>query len=251
MASEDIGLADPRGLRLALDAAEVYERLGSPEGELALAQAVVYLSVAPKSNATYTAWGAVRAFVREDGTRPVPLHLRNAPTKLMKQLGYGSGYRYAHDEPEGFAAGETYWPDGMAPQRFYEPVDRGLEQRIAERLAAVCGRSTEAIRRRVTPASGYPPPWRENCTPTIAPSLRVPPGPPPGEQAGSMDIFLQQIINGLVLGSVYALVALGYTMVYGIINLINFAHGEVLMVGALTSWTVVTVAGRCWRCRVG
>jgi len=135
MASEDIGLADPRGLRLALDAAEVYERLGSPEGELALAQAVVYLSVAPKSNATYTAWGAVRAFVREDGTRPVPLHLRNAPTKLMKQLGYGRGYRYAHDESEGFAAGETYWPDGVAPQTFYQPVDRGVEQRIAERLA--------------------------------------------------------------------------------------------------------------------
>ena len=135
MASEDIGLADPRGLRLALDAAEVYERLGSPEGELALAQAVVYLSVAPKSNASYTAWGAVRAFVREDGTRPVPLHLRNAPTKLMKQLGYGRGYRYAHDESEGFAAGETYWPDGVAPQTFYQPVDRGVEQRIAERLA--------------------------------------------------------------------------------------------------------------------
>jgi putative ATPase len=135
MASEDIGLADPRGLRVALDAAEVYERLGSPEGELALAQAVVYLSVAPKSNATYTAWGAVRAFVQEDGTRPVPLHLRNAPTKLMKQLGYGSGYRYAHDEPEAFAAGENYWPEGMQPQRFYEPVQRGLEQRIAERLA--------------------------------------------------------------------------------------------------------------------
>jgi putative ATPase len=135
MASEDIGLADPRGLRLALDAAEVYERLGSPEGELALAQAVVYLSVAPKSNATYTAWGAVRDFVRQDGTRPVPLHLRNAPTKLMKQLGYGHGYRYAHNEPEGFAAGENYWPDGVAAQHFYEPVARGLEQRIAERLA--------------------------------------------------------------------------------------------------------------------
>jgi putative ATPase len=135
MASEDIGLADPRGLRMALDAAEVYERLGSPEGELALAQAVVYLSVAPKSNATYTAWGAVREFVREDGTRPVPLHLRNAPTRLMKQLGYGHGYRYAHDEPQAFAAGETYWPDGVAPQRFYEPVGRGMEQRIAERLA--------------------------------------------------------------------------------------------------------------------
>ncbi|HSB98658.1 MAG TPA: replication-associated recombination protein A [Burkholderiaceae bacterium] len=135
MASEDIGLADPRGLRIALDAAETYERLGSPEGELTLAMAVVYLAVAPKSNAAYAAWGAVRAFVREDGTRPVPLHLRNAPTKLMKQLGYGSGYRYAHDEPQGFAAGENYWPEGMAPQRFYEPVERGLEQRIAERLA--------------------------------------------------------------------------------------------------------------------
>jgi putative ATPase len=102
---------------------------------LALAQAVLYLSVAPKSNAAYTAWGAVREFVRQDGTRPVPLHLRNAPTRLMKQLGYGHGYRYAHDEPEGFAAGETYWPEGVQAQRFYQPVDRGLEQRIAERLA--------------------------------------------------------------------------------------------------------------------
>jgi len=135
MASEDIGLADPRGLRLALDAAEVYERLGSPEGELALAQAVIYLSVAPKSNAAYTAWGAVRDFVRSDGTRPVPLHLRNAPTRLMKGLGYGQGYRYAHDEPGGVAAQENYWPDGVAPQRFYEPVARGLEQRIGDRLA--------------------------------------------------------------------------------------------------------------------
>ena len=147
MASEDIGLADPRGLRLALDAAEVYERLGSPEGELALAQAVVYLSVAPKSNATYNAWGAVRDFVREDGTRPVPLHLRNAPTRLMKQLGYGKGYRYAHDEPEGFAAGETYWPDGVSPQRFYEPVQRGLEQRIAERLNQLRGLNGEMAKR--------------------------------------------------------------------------------------------------------
>jgi len=145
MASEDIGLADPRGLRMALDAAESYERLGSPEGELALAQAVVYLAVAPKSNAAYTAWGAVRAFVREDGTRPVPLHLRNAPTRLMKQLGYGKGYRYAHDEPEGFAAGETYWPDGVAPQSFYRPVDRGMEQRIAERLAQL-----RALERKVS-----------------------------------------------------------------------------------------------------
>jgi putative ATPase len=153
MASEDIGLADPRGLRLALDAAEVYERLGSPEGELALAQAVLYLSVAPKSNAAYTAWGAVRDFVRADGTRAVPLHLRNAPTKLMKQLGYGRAYRYAHDEPDGFAAGENYWPDGVAPQRFYEPAPRGLEQRIADRLAQLRKLNDEAATR----ASGGPP----------------------------------------------------------------------------------------------
>jgi putative ATPase len=134
MASEDIGLADPRALRLALDAAETYERLGSPEGELALAQAVVFLAMAPKSNAVYSAYNTVRAFIAKDGTRAVPLHLRNAPTKLMKDLDYGRGYRYAHDEPGGFAAGENYWPDGLSPQRFYEPVDRGLELRIGERL---------------------------------------------------------------------------------------------------------------------
>ena len=135
MASEDIGLADPRALRLALDAAETYERLGSPEGELALAQAVVYLAVAPKSNAVYKAWNAVRAFIKQDGTRPVPLRLRNAPTALMKGLYYGKGYRYAHDEAGGFAAGESYWPDGMTPTQFYTPVDRGLEIRIGEKLA--------------------------------------------------------------------------------------------------------------------
>ncbi len=135
MASEDIGLADPRGLQLALHAAEVYQRLGSPEGELALAQAVVYLAVAPKSNAVYLAWQAVRAFVREDGTRPVPLHLRNAPTRLMQQLDHGAGYRYPHDEPGGFAAGASYLPEGLPPQRFYAPVARGLELRIGERLA--------------------------------------------------------------------------------------------------------------------
>ena len=118
MASEDIGLADPRALRLALDAAEVYERLGSPEGELALAQCALYLAVAPKSNAAYVAYKRARAFVREDGTRPVPMHLRNAPTQLMKQLGHGAGYRYAHDEPDAFAAGERYLPDGMAPPGF-------------------------------------------------------------------------------------------------------------------------------------
>ncbi|WP_374428663.1 replication-associated recombination protein A [Ideonella dechloratans] len=135
MASEDIGNADPRALRIALDAAETFERLGSPEGELTLAQAVVYLAVAPKSNAVYTAWKAVRAFVAQDGTRPIPIHLRNAPTKLMKNLGYGRAYRYAHDEPGAFAAGESYWPDGLSPPSFYQPVPRGLELRIGEKLA--------------------------------------------------------------------------------------------------------------------
>jgi len=135
MASEDIGLADPRALRLALDAAEVYERLGSPEGELALAEAVVYLAVAAKSNAVYTAWNAARAHVRQDGSRPVPERLRNAPTRLMKSLGHGEGYRYAHDEAGAFAAGERYLPDGMADVIFYEPTERGLEGRIAEKLA--------------------------------------------------------------------------------------------------------------------
>jgi putative ATPase len=135
MASEDIGLADPRALRLTLDAAEVYERLGSPEGELALAQAAVYLAVAPKSNALYSAWNAVRELVRSDGTRQVPMHLRNAPTRLMKELGHGHAYRYAHDEVGGFAAGERYLPEGLPRTRFYEPVARGLELRIGERLA--------------------------------------------------------------------------------------------------------------------
>jgi putative ATPase len=135
MATEDIGLADPRALRLALDAAEVYERLGSPEGELALAECVVYLAVAPKSNAVYKAFNEVKAFVKTDGSRPVPLHLRNAPTALMKQLDYGRDYRYAHDEAGGFAAGERYLPEGLEDRRWYEPVDRGLEIRIGERLA--------------------------------------------------------------------------------------------------------------------
>ncbi len=136
MASEDIGNADPRALRLTLDAAETYERLGTPEGELALAQAVVYLAVAPKSNAVYAAWNAVRAFVKQDQTRPVPAHLRNAPTQLMQALGHGRGYRYAHDEAGGFAAGEHYWPDGLdEPPQFYRPVPRGLELRIGEKLA--------------------------------------------------------------------------------------------------------------------
>ncbi|WNO06447.1 replication-associated recombination protein A [Rhodoferax mekongensis] len=134
MAAEDIGLADPRALRLALDAADVYERLGSPEGELALAECVVYLAVAPKSNAVYKAFNEAKAFVKKDGTRPVPMHLRNAPTKLMKELDYGKGYRYAHDEEGGFAAGERYLPDGMPDTDFYRPVERGLEIRIAEKL---------------------------------------------------------------------------------------------------------------------
>ena len=143
MASEDIGLADPRALRLALDAAEVYERLGTPEGELALAQCVVYLAMAPKSNAVYTAYNAVRALVKKDSTRPVPMHLRNAPTKLMKELDYGKGYRYAHDEEGGFAAGEQYLPDGLQGQVFYEPVDRGLEIRIGEKLRELRRRNAE------------------------------------------------------------------------------------------------------------
>ena len=134
MAAEDIGLADPRALRLALDAADVYERLGSPEGELALAECVVYLAVAAKSNAVYKAFNEAKAFVKQDGTRPVPMHLRNAPTQLMKELDYGKGYRYAHDEAGGFAAGERYLPDGMAAPGFYRPVERGLEIRIADKL---------------------------------------------------------------------------------------------------------------------
>lgn len=125
MAWEDIGLADPRAMQIAHDAAQTYERLGSPEGELALAQAVIYLAVAPKSNAGYMAYNKARAFVKQDGTRPVPLHLRNAPTQLMKQLDYGKDYRYAHDEEGGFAAGENYLPDGMDPPGFYAPVRAG------------------------------------------------------------------------------------------------------------------------------
>ena len=134
MASEDIGLADPRALTIALNAADVYERLGSPEGELALAQCVVYLAVAPKSNALYKAFNEAKALIKKDGTRPVPMHLRNAPTKLMKNLDYGKNYRYAHDEEDGFAAGENYFPEGLATSNFYRPVARGLEIKIAEKL---------------------------------------------------------------------------------------------------------------------
>ena len=134
MAIEDIGLADPRGLRLALDACETYERLGSPEGELALAEAVLYLSAAPKSNAVYEAYNAARAFVSGDQTRPVPMHLRNAPTRLMKDLGHGKGYRYAHDEEGAYAAGENYLPEGMQAVQWYRPTGRGLEAQIREKL---------------------------------------------------------------------------------------------------------------------
>ncbi len=135
MAAEDIGLADPRALRITLDAAETYERLGSPEGELALAEAAVYLAVAAKSNAVYNAYNQVRALVAKDKSRPVPEHLRNAPTKLMKQLGYGKLYRYAHDEPDAYAAGETYLPDGLGEPGWYQPTPRGLEGKIGEKLA--------------------------------------------------------------------------------------------------------------------
>jgi putative ATPase len=134
MASEDIGLADPRALRVALDACETYERLGSPEGELALAEAVLYMAIAPKSNAAYKAFGAAREFVRNDATRPVPERLRNAPTRLMKDLGYGRDYRYAHDEPDAYAAGENYFPDDMQKPEFYVPTTQGLEARVREHL---------------------------------------------------------------------------------------------------------------------
>ena len=135
MAWEDIGLADPRAMQIANDAAQTYERLGSPEGELALGQAVIYLAVAAKSNAGYNAYNAARAFVKQDKSREVPVHLRNAPTKLMKELGYGHEYRYAHDEPNAYAAGETYLPEGIEEPGWYQPVPRGLEVKIADKLA--------------------------------------------------------------------------------------------------------------------
>ena len=150
MAVEDIGLADPRALRLALDACETFERLGSPEGELALAQAALYLACAPKSNAAYVAYNAAREFVAKDLTRPVPLHLRNAPTRLMKELGFGIAYRYAHDEPEAYAAGEDYFPDGMPRVSFYEPTPRGLEGKIGEKLAHLRALDAAAKTRRKT-----------------------------------------------------------------------------------------------------
>ncbi|MEN3031375.1 replication-associated recombination protein A [Chromobacterium amazonense] len=135
MAWEDIGLADPRAMQIANDAAATYERLGSPEGELALGQAVIYLAVAAKSNAGYKAYNEARAFVKQDKSRPVPVHLRNAPTRLMKELGYGHAYRYAHDEPHAYAAGETYLPEGLEDIEWYRPVPRGLESKIQDKLA--------------------------------------------------------------------------------------------------------------------
>jgi putative ATPase len=159
MAIEDIGLADPRAWRLTLDAAETFERLGSPEGELALANAVVYLACAPKSNAAYRAYNEVRALVAQDETRPVPMHLRNAPTKMMKSLGYGADYRYAHDEADGYAAGEQYLPEGLDGRQFYQPTSRGMEAGIGEKLARL--RELDAQARTNTKvntkATGTPP----------------------------------------------------------------------------------------------
>lgn len=148
MAVEDIGLADARALRMALDACETYERLGSPEGELALAEATLYLAVAAKSNAAYVAYNRARELVRNDQSRPVPEHLRNAPTKLMKDLGYGREYRYAHDETGAYAAGENYFPDDLPPPRLYEPTQRGLEARISERLEALSELDRQAASKR-------------------------------------------------------------------------------------------------------
>jgi putative ATPase len=148
MAVEDIGLAAPRALRIALDACETYERLGSPEGELALGEAALYLAVAPKSNAAYLACGAAQELVRSDPSRPVPEHLRNTPTRLMKELGYGREYRYAHDEPDAYAAGENYFPEGMKRPEFYRPTDRGLEARIREHLARLRELDAQAGKKR-------------------------------------------------------------------------------------------------------
>lgn len=148
MAWEDIGLADPRAMQLCNDAAQTYERLGSPEGELALAQAVIYLACAPKSNAGYVAYNDARAFIARDGSRDVPLHLRNAPTTLMKQLDYGRNYRYAHSEAGGYAAGEQYFPDDMPSVDFYQPTDRGLEAKISEKLAHLRELDSVAMRNK-------------------------------------------------------------------------------------------------------
>ena len=147
MAVEDVGLADPRALRVALDACETYERLGSPEGELALAEAAIYLACTAKSNAVYEAYNRARSFVAADGSRPVPAHLRNAPTKLMKDLGHGRDYRYAHDEPDAYAAGENYFPEGMPEAKWYQPTDRGLEDQIREKMKEL-RRRDEAVKKK-------------------------------------------------------------------------------------------------------
>ncbi|NNM58301.1 MAG: replication-associated recombination protein A [Legionellales bacterium] len=148
MAWEDIGLADPRAMQIAHDAADTYDRLGSPEGELALGQAVIYMAIAAKSNAGYNAYNQARAFIKQDKSRAVPVHLRNAPTKLMKELGHGHTYRYAHDEPHAYAAGETYLPEGMKSPSWYQPVPRGLEIKIAEKLAFLRKLDEEAGKKR-------------------------------------------------------------------------------------------------------
>jgi putative ATPase len=147
-AVEDVGLADPRALRVALDACETYERLGTPEGELALAQAAIYLACAAKSNAVYDAYNRARDFVAQDQSRPVPIHLRNAPTKLMKDLGHGRDYRYAHDEPDAYAAGESYFPEGMETPGWYVPTERGLEAAIREKLAELRRRDAVAAKKK-------------------------------------------------------------------------------------------------------
>jgi putative ATPase len=148
MAWEDIGLADPRAIQLCLDACQTFERLGSPEGELALSTAVVYLALAAKSNATYVAYNAARSFVSKDRSQEVPLHLRNAPTHLMKNLGYGHAYRYPHDEAHGYSAGESYLPDGMAKPEWYLPTDRGLEIQIKEKMAFLRSLDEGAIKKK-------------------------------------------------------------------------------------------------------
>ncbi|CAH1748028.1 recombination factor [Thauera humireducens] len=163
MAVEDIGLADPRALEISLNACATYERLGSPEGELALAQATIFLACAAKSNAAYKAYNAARDFVKRDGSRPVPLHLRNAPTRLMKELGYGKTYRYAHDEPEAYAAGEDYLPEGMPRPGWYQPTPRGMEARIGDKLAhlraldAAAQQESTRLGKPATPATGANP----------------------------------------------------------------------------------------------
>jgi putative ATPase len=146
MAWEDIGLADPRAMQMCNEAAQTYERLGSPEGELALAQAVIYLSIAAKSNAGYNAYNAARAFIKQDASRPVPEHLRNAPTRLMKDLGFGKDYRYAHNEAGAYAAGENYFPDNMPKPNWYQPTDRGLESKISDKLNALRALDAQALR---------------------------------------------------------------------------------------------------------